>query len=382
MPKPSLKTLKSSPKLLSLAKTFKSAADNYELKRLGLLDSTFASPSDMMLGRLISPAWALLRAARSVQNGNTARRHALQFLALSREHPVGPDDWAISCPYQLGDVYLYSTLAKALLTHHGGHRVIFFTKPQHAFIPRLFPSVSEAVAVESPFVPAKIGLHNTDSFQRDANKGRYFKPNWGAVDMLGYRDLTLIDCFRGNLRLPANAELEKPRAPDSRELDSACELLYRRGKTPGRVAIVCPDATGSAGLPPIPDEFWEAVIARLQELNIQCVTNVGGPAQRVLQGAPALQISLESFRAVASAAGFVIANRSGIADLVSDLPINLAVLYPAGDYFGSSMLPATNLRAMNWGHDPIELEVGADWRAALALLMDALENAISHSAQE
>ena len=362
----------------SIKKSVKRLANDYELRRRGLLDPALVSYPHLALGSLIAPAWGTLRLYNALQGTKKSRTRVLHNLALSRAHSLGPNDWAISCPFQLGDVYLYSMLAKSLVTYHGAERVIFFTKPQHAFIPRLFPSVTAAVAVSSPFVPLDIGKHNCDRFSLTSNKGQLFQPSFFATNMLGYGDIKLLDCFRANFTVPAHAELEKPRLPSESELARAKDWLIERGLKPGKLIILCPDASSTPGLYSIPDTFWHKLIPRLRKLGFDVVTNVGGPARRVLEGAPALEIPLESFRAIACAAGCVICNRSGISDILSDLPLQLAVLFPVGTFHCSNLFHNTSLRAMGLSETAIETEIGPhNLEDVLDLLTEQLQLSVN-----
>ena len=362
----------------SIEKSVKRLGNDYELKRLGLLDPALVSYPRLALGGLIYPAWGTLRLYRALRRARKSRTRILHNLAWLRANPLGPNDWGISCPYQLGDVYLYSMLAKSLMTYHGAERVIFFTKPQHAFISRLFPSVAAAVAVSPPFKADDIGEHDCDRFSLNANKGQLFLPNFFVTNMLGYGDLTLIDCFRANFRVPAHAELEKPRLPSASELARAHDWLIERGLKPGHLIILCPDASSTPGLYSIPDAFWQKLIPRLRKHGFEVVTNVGGPARRVLEGAPALQIPLESFRAIACAAGCVISNRSGISDILSDLPLQLAVLFPVGTFHCSNLFHNTSLRAMGLSETAIETEIGPhNQEDVLDLLTEQLQSPVN-----
>ena len=338
--------------------TFKRLADEYELRRFAP-DTPRSRVTKNVLGALVASAASLRRSGIAMAEGRRARQCRMRAAAFERLHPLRPDDWGLSCALSIGDVYLYASFAKALLAHRGGGRVLFCTKPEHAFIPRLFPSISETIAIAPPFNPSEIGRKPGKTWlDPDGDRGHYLKPGWGSLDMLGYGENSFLDCLRADLRLPADAQPERPLAPSIEEFADACAWLKSNGLEPGRVAILSPDASATRGIPTIPDTVWAKLINAMRLSGISCVTNVGGPTCRVLEGAPALPIPLERIRAIAWAAGYVVANRSGLCDLLCDLPLALAVLFPAANFCGGRLFPATSLRAMNWeGANLIEQEI-------------------------
>jgi hypothetical protein len=266
-------------------------------------------------------------------------------------------------------VYLYARLASGLLTHLGGERIIFFTKSQHRFIPAMFPSISMTVEVRPPYAIDRIGAQPLTP--EGGHMGVYYRPSWYSLTMMGCRGVTFIDCLRGNLRLPWNSRLEQPRKPTLEEIAEARLLLQQNGVEQGCLALICPDSTTTFGLQSIPDRFWAMLVTNLQERGIQVVTNMG-PSTKLLEGTVGLKIPLRLFRAVALLSRCLLARRSGLCDLISDLPIKLAVFYPSANWYGGKCIDVSGLGVMGLKHDAVELEVGPEEHVKAISEFDAL----------
>jgi hypothetical protein len=59
-------------------------------------------------------------------------------------------------------------------------------------------------------------------------------------------------------------------------------------------------------------------------------------------------------------AGHFVALRSGLCDLVSDLPISITVLYPPCDFHGGRFIQVAGLRQMGLNPSALELEIDVD----------------------
>jgi hypothetical protein len=305
-------------------------------------------------------ARVMLRLAKNKDEENWHQR--VRFEAFCQKYPIGPDEWAIICPFHIGDVYLYAMLAKSLMSHGGGSSVKFFTKPEHAFIPKLFPSITDGIPVSPAFNLKEIGSQDM-SLSGKSPKGTYFKPAWGATTLfVGYKGLNILDCYRVNLGLPFDAEVEIPRAPSSEEMDCARQLFIDHHLDEDKVVLICPDAQTSAKsttLSQIPASFWENLAAELKKRGLEPITNLG-PTTELISGTRGLKIPLELVRPFVTLSNSVIANRSGICDLMGDLPIKLTVVYPPGRMGGGSMLEGASLRTMGLSTTVVELTVDVD----------------------
>jgi hypothetical protein len=335
-------------------------AEGHESRKLSEFLLGQAGKKEDSLGKLCAWVMRLRFALRSILHGGDDYSRYMRQKAFADRYPIRPDEWAIVCPFQSGDVYLYSSFAKALMHYHGGAQVTFFTKPQHAFIPRLFPSVARAVPIEPPFDFDEIGSQEFSSSHRASNLGRLFKVDTKySMLMAGCKGVNLMDCWRGNLRLPWNAEPDTPRRPSDRECETARRLLAQNGVPEGRSVIISPDAVSTDGMPQVDFSFWEQLAIKLQSLGFCCVTNMG-PTTPLVRGTIGLAVDLELFRAVVMLAGHFVALRSGLCDLVSDLPISITVLYPPCDFHGGRFIQVAGLRQMGLNPSALELEIDVD----------------------
>lgn len=347
-----------------IKKALTRSAQKHEIRKMGLLGARRASGRNVVLEAMAAPTLRIARVIyRLVKDKDEDWHRTVRLAAFRQKYPIGPEEWAIVCPFHIGDVYLYSTLAKSLLSYHGGSSVKFFTKPQHAFIPKLFPSIKEVITVEPPFSLDEIGFRDMTLLGNSGDsplKGTYCKPAWGAVALfVGYKSVNFLDCFRVNLGLPCDAELERPRAPSSEEMERARQLFLDHHLDEDKGILICPDAQTSANMRQIPDGFWEELAAELKQRGFQPITNLG-PTTKLISGTQGVKIPLELVRPAAMLLGGVIANRSGLCDLIADLPVKLTVLYPPGRLGGGSMLDGASLKAMGLSTTAVEMTVDVD----------------------
>ncbi len=344
--------------------TLTRSAHEHEIRRMGLLGAKRKSGVNGVLDTAAAPAWRIARTIYHLVSDKDENWHrTVRLEAFRQKYPIGPEEWALVCPFHIGDVYLYSTLAKSLLSYHGGNSVKFFTKPQHAFIPKLFPSVTDAIPVASPFNLDEIGYRDMTLLGNSGDsspKGTYCKPDWGAFALfVGYKGINILDGFRVILGLPPDAELEMPRAPSTEEMDRARQLFLDHHLDEDKAVLICPDAQTSANMRQIPIYFWEELAVKLKERGFQPITNLG-PTTKSISGTQGVKIPLELVRPAAMVLGRVIANRSGLCDLIADLPLQLTVLYPPGRLGGGSMFDGASLKAMGLSTTALEIIVDVD----------------------
>jgi hypothetical protein len=268
-------------------------------------------------------------------------------------HPVPADGWGLVCPLAIGDTLFVCGFARAVKAEHGGGSVTIFARPQQQFITTLFSGVDHAVAVGHAVDISKLG-------DFELRRGRLFHaffPASAMVNLVGYRGITLLDCYRALLFLPMGTPLEEAAQPSAAERGSAASLLESRGAAPGKTVVLCPEARSTAMMAPIPLEFWTTLVGRLTARGFTCATNLG-PRTRCLSGTVPLDIPLSDFRAVALAAGSVVATRSGLCDLAANVTgLRLVVAYPPGRWKGGSLMEGTGLRCMGTNASALELEV-------------------------
>ena len=318
-------------------------------------------------GWVSSLRWHLIdaasSAASSVRGVKSMLRRKLsqsissyQFQAFCRDYVLEAEDWYfVASAFSSGDVYLMASLARAFRVEHGGGRIVFLTRPQHQFIPELFASVDSAVAVE-PYVTQGV-KERTWLWREDCPKGRFYKPALlGPVAMVGCRGTTIFDAWRAVMRVPWDALSERPRLPTDREREEARALLSRLELSSGKFALLCPDAQSTRELPELPDDLWRQLATSLRARGVVPVTNLG-PQTRIIDGTTGARIPLPLLRAFAMEAGWIVAKRSGLCDILSDLPIRLAVLYPKGKFFGDRFINVASFSAMGTPSRAFEKEV-------------------------
>lgn len=306
-----------------------------------------------VLGSAAITAWRVAEATQQVRDQRNEER------LIRRQHPIGSDEWAIYCPCGIGDTFFACGLAQAVLKKHGGHSMVAFVKPQHEFIPSLFPSINRSFVVPSGLRLEKLG---SPKLRRGSLFRAYFSLH--LANMVGYKSITLLDCYRSLFDLSPDARLETPRPPSPAELQKASDDLKARGATPGRTAILCPDAVSTSQLYTISSAFWERLASQLSRAGWSVMTNLG-PGTQCISGTIGVQLPLRDVRAYVTAAGAVVSNRSGLCDLICDLDIALSVLYPAGRWYGGPLLQSSGLRAMGISQSAQEMEISGENEAEL-----------------
>lgn len=288
--------------------------------------------------------FTLLNPVRSSKNFLKAQSDVMRFRL---KYPLGENEWGLICPRSIGDTYFVCGLAEAVVTAHGGNSVTAFVEPKYEFIPSLFPSIERSVSVTDHDL-MKLNFN-------EFGKGTPFFvfPPKVLRPMIGFKGVTILDCYRSILRLPWGCQLSDP-IPVSREEEEAAKILLLNEKLPlGKTVILAPDAKTIQG---IPNSFWESLACELKKLDFVPVTNKGS-REHFIKGTYPLEIPLSKIRAVAEVAGWVISLRSGLCDLLSASRTHLTILYPSIKLFGGTLFAGYSLRAMGLSTNSDEYEV-------------------------
>ena len=194
----------------------------------------------------------------------------------------GQPAWIVLCGYAIGETSLFCCLANEFAKTHG-HGIILVVTPKHVPVARMYahrflkivvmPDVFMRTMLRSGYIPQ-------DRFELD----QPFSACW--ID-LGFRfsdgirylgrfpgrgGVSDTDLYRFFLRLPWNARIEPPRIAPECE-DDAWQLAKQVGLRAGKSVVLCPINNSDKKLP---DIFWKATAARLNETGYKVFTNMGG----------------------------------------------------------------------------------------------------------
>lgn len=252
-------------------------------------------------------------------------------------HPKNSTEWAFVCPYGLGDTYITCGFVEAILKVHGGSSCTVYVQEDHAFIARLFPAVSTIKTISRENAHSFI-QHN---FNRDRiNYAHFSAPE--AIDLIGYKGITLIDCYRSLFKLPQSTQLAEPRKPTSSEMAEVASFFRRHNLPFKKTVIVAPEARSG---PSLSEKILSELCTQLQKRGLTPFIN-RKKAEHPEKNTSVDFIPPELIRAAAESAGWVITVRSGLADVLSDLNCKLTVLYPDITWHGGAFIKGTSLKLM------------------------------------
>jgi hypothetical protein len=173
------------------------------------------------------------------------------------------------------------------------------------------------------------------------------------VNLIGYNNFTLLDCYKVIFRLNMHSCLSNPLRPSENEFKKAEEVFLKNKLSKLKTVILAPEAKSTSV---INKNFW---IDLSKELNNNGFIPVGNSINHKnnIQGIQTLNLPLEIIRAFAELSGFVVSIRNGLCDLLSDVNISLVVIYPDAVWYGGKLIDGTSLKSMNISKSAIEYEI-------------------------
>ena len=237
-----------------------------------------------------------------------------------RRYPLAKREWGIVCPHGMGDLYLTCAFAAAVREQRGGDGFAVFVRPHHAYIPTLFPAVTRIVPV------ADFNLKRIQQNYR-FERGRLFAvfPLHNFLNVVGHKGIHFLDYYCLFLDLTLGTRPTPPRPQTRDELERGRALLGKEGLRPGCTILLAPDAS-SVRL--VPAEFWADLAAAFRARGFDVATNSPKGAEHRISGVPRLDVPIELFISLATAAGSVVSMRSGVCDLLAHADCRLTIVYP------------------------------------------------------
>ena len=134
---------------------------------------------------------------------------------------------------------------------------------------------------------------------------------------------------------------------------SARKTLRKNGLIPGKTVILSPYAQTLA---PLSDDFWSELAKELKNTGFTVCTNVAGK-EREIVGTTPLSFSLDDAETVLEQAGYFVALRSGLCDVVSMCGCKKIILYTQEVFECIKVIDFYSLNKMGLCNDAIEIEV-------------------------
>lgn len=169
----------------------------------------------------------------------------------------------------------------------------------------------------------------TDMLEGKAVVISHFLPYTTKHSEVGnYRGINFADEFRyGLYELDSSCQYEIPNAiyHSSENMNTVYQLFEQHNLQSKNTVILFPYAK-SASL--ISENFWIQAVEILQKKGFSVCTNSSGSDEPAIPGTSAINCPLESLREFVENAGYMLALRSGVCDLLSSAKANKVIIYP------------------------------------------------------
>jgi hypothetical protein len=293
------------------------------------------------------------------------RRHAARG-KLYAEYPLGKNECGILTGYGIGDHLLVHAFAREIEATHALRVAVIAGRPQYRFLSALF---------EHRYSYAPWILDPGDAlWAQDLRPGSFFYGHFPLMElprMIGWRNFHLIDAYRCRFGLEEKAFPRLPKPPSTDEVSQSVQWLREKGLPPGRTLIIA-TAARSIRTDEICSEFWNSVVDIAVANGLKPVL-YAEPLSSVSLPVEAIDFTLAEFRAVAMAAGFFCGVRSGLCDLICNVPCRKVIIYPKTTFYRGSVIQGTTFNEYGLSDNILEIVVSkSDWRDALAPLAFAL----------
>ena len=184
--------------------------------------------------------------------------------------------------------------------------------------------------------------------------------------MLMYKKSTWIENYRSVLFELSDTRKKEFSWP--KLTDAIVVKLKEIGFEPGRSVVISPYANTLAGLDV---NFWKKLVRELQNKGFKCYTNVTA-SEKEIEGTGRLEIDIEYIVKVVEFAGYFIALRSGLCDIVSSANCKKIVLYTQEKFETIKVIDFYSLKQMGLCDDAVELEVTYDYDKDVKRVLDEL----------
>lgn len=259
-----------------------------------------------------------------------------------------PDVCVLVAKHGIGDHYIVGGFAEAVAQRHG-IKVWLAGRLDLAFVADLFPAVHRYIHWPDHMNAETIMTPRPEG-------GRYYFAHFPRMDLVravGFKDFHFLDAYRVRLFLGEDAPLSAARQPTGEELARARTFLAKHNCPAGRTVILNIDARTTA-LGGVDPRYWPLLAAAFRVQGLHPLINQG-PTTEISEGLHGAPFSLAEYRAIVMAAGAICSVRSGVSDLVSNLPVPQVVVYPDAIYLGGPLIRGTTLTKFDLSHAPLEV---------------------------
>lgn len=265
------------------------------------------------------------------------------------------DTWYMICPYGIGDIYLVCSLAEEFLLKHGGKKIVFIIKKNHLSIKDLFSNQSREFVVLDDFNMKALTKHGCFKIGHPfIGHPEFLRPDF--VKILGNNNINLLSIYKEIFSLSANCSLSKPQVSKNL-MNASKEKFLSLGLPPNKTVILAPDAKS---LDTFPFQFWAKISEKLNKMGwVVCINCVQEIVNIIPETIP-INFSLNEAITMVEMAGWVIASRSGLCDLISSANCRLSVIYVKQRWYAGTSFTGSSLRLMGLSDKVLEYEFDKD----------------------
>jgi len=284
---------------------------------------------------------------------------AAEVMVLERRF-LDADSWGFYFNEHIGDLVLFSSLTNELCLQRGGKRVILFAPEKFSFVSSLFPS--NRITILNYVVNRRTWLFLPTRLIPQPGKISPMHPYW-LFGVAGWNGTTAIDLYISYLNLDPKTSTERMRLPTEDEIGLAKKFMEDNELPEGKTVLLYPLTYSLSSLPEEKDG-WNTIISELISAGYTVAVNV--PKFNVGQIKFDYKVKLvypplELMRSIAILSGTVIARRSGIVDLLGELPIRMIVVYGCDPYMAAKSEFAFYSQKLMRTSDTVIEVCGGDW---------------------
>lgn len=244
----------------------------------------------------------------------------LKWYYVEKRAKIKSNEWAFLCNGHFGETYFTCGFVEAFRKAHKNDPVTIVLPNNKRFVAELFQHISRIVTFDN--LPTALA-NPVMAMIRKPQKGRLL-PGAGVADYIQLSDkMTIFNFAEIPLGLGHSAKFSKPIRPNKKSITKAKKFLLGKGLRPSKTAIIFPYPRTVSFLPTV---SWDKIINRLKSIGWDVATNVIGE-EKELPGTKRLNFNFSEVHAIVEAAGWVIALRSGVCDIISSARCKKTFLY-------------------------------------------------------
>ena len=234
--------------------------------------------------------------------------------------------WIFLNAASIGDTALVCAIAQAFVKQHG-HAITIVVPPDHIALTQMYPNRFLKVHTAERSLVNMIANKYLDPLRFEIDVPIYPHPyvqgDCRLHDLLnlhkypGRGGMSHTDMLRHLLRLPWEAQYERPNAPTQWDVEAE-QIAQQIGMPKGESVILFP--ANNSKHPQFPDVFWETVVARLTQRGLKVFCNMRGgtyrPNTMPIVGTTPIDVQMHQALSLVNYAGRTVSSATGMQQLL------------------------------------------------------------------